>query len=144
MYQSHRYGELVINSIWLLDDWRSICLKDKACMSIESQFLWGRALLVSPALSANQTQVKAFFPAINSQGKEERWFEFSTGEEVAVFGESENQWQTLDAPLDYLPLHVRGGFILPMQAPQNRTSPYGLSFLLLLFCVYVCFFFFFF
>lgn len=28
---------------------------------------------------------------------------------------------TLDAPLDFIPLHIRGGSILPTQQPANST-----------------------
>ena len=30
-------------------------------------------------------------------------------------------YQTLDAPLDYIPVHTRGGVILPTQQPANNT-----------------------
>ena len=29
---------------------------------------------------------------------------------------------TLDAPLDHIPLHVRGGHIIPTQDPANNTA----------------------
>ena len=29
---------------------------------------------------------------------------------------------TLDAPLDHIPLHVRGGYIIPTQEPANNTA----------------------
>ena len=29
---------------------------------------------------------------------------------------------TLDAPLDHIPLHVRGGHIIPAQEPANNTA----------------------
>ena len=29
---------------------------------------------------------------------------------------------TLDAPLDHIPLHVRGGHIIPTQEPANNTA----------------------
>ncbi len=42
-------------------------------------------------------------------------------------------WITLDAPLNYINLHLRGGFILPTQDPLNqlntkgaRTNPMGM------------------
>lgn len=30
-------------------------------------------------------------------------------------------WVTLDAPLNKLNLHIRGGYILPWQKPENNT-----------------------
>lgn len=39
----------------------------------------------------------------------------------------------LDAPLDYIPLHIRGGYVLPTQNPkgslntkESREKPFGL------------------
>ena len=39
------------------------------------------------------------------------------GREVGVKG----NWMTISAPADYIPLHFRGGYILPTQQPANST-----------------------
>ena len=39
---------------------------------------------------------------------------------------------SLDAPLDHIPLHVRGGHIIPTQEPANNTA------FRYLICVYTC------
>ena len=52
---------------------------------------------------------------------------FKQGEEVSNTG----TWNTLDAPLDKINLHVRGGTIIPWQEPStttytSRQNPMGL------------------
>ena len=32
------------------------------------------------------------------------------------------EWKTLDAPLDFIPLHLRGGSIIPTQDPLNDLN----------------------
>lgn len=32
------------------------------------------------------------------------------------------EWKTLQAPLEYINLHVRGGYILPWQEPAMNTQ----------------------
>ena len=62
----------------------------------------------------------AYFP-------EDRWFDYYTGNEV------ETGNQKLDAPLDFIPIHLRGGKIIPTQHPldalttmDSRMNPLGL------------------
>lgn len=31
------------------------------------------------------------------------------------------EWKTLEAPLEYINLHIRGGYILPWQEPAMNT-----------------------
>ena len=31
-------------------------------------------------------------------------------------------WYTLDAPLDFIPLHLRGGSIIPFQDPLDKQN----------------------
>ena len=54
-------------------------------------------------------------------------FEYSTGIEIGV----RRSTHTVSAPLGTLPMHVRGGFILPTQDPASNTvasrkNPFGL------------------
>ena len=61
--------------------------------------------MISPALREGQTSVTVYFPnAI--------WYDYFTKEGVRSFGDV---FQQLDCPLDCLPIHVRGGAILPYQ-----------------------------
>lgn len=54
-------------------------------------------------------------------------YDYSTGQEMAVRGSS----QEVSAPLGTLPMHVRGGIVIPTQEPasntvQSRNNPFGL------------------
>lgn len=82
--------------------------------------MWGWALMVSPVLRPNTRTVFAYFPADN------RWFDYYTGKEI-----ESGRIHELDAPLDQIPLHVRGGIIIPTQDPAlntklSRQNPYRL------------------
>ena len=71
---------------------------------ISSQFLLGSNLLVSPVLLPNERKKKTYFPA-------SRFYSFYTGEKIEV-GEN---FYTVDAPLNILPMFFREGFITPIQ-----------------------------
>ncbi len=72
--------------------------------------MWGSALMISPVLDQNKRTVYAYFPGT-------RWFDFYTGEEIEQTG----RIHELDAPLDHIPLHVRGGSIIFTQEPALNT-----------------------
>ncbi|XP_077865950.1 lysosomal alpha-glucosidase-like, partial [Saccoglossus kowalevskii] len=96
---------------------------DQEAFTIDRQFLWGSSLLISPVLEENATSVNAYFPA-------DTWYDFYTGTRVTS-QPSKGKMITLDAPLDKLNLHVRGGRILPTQDPNttttaSRNNKYGL------------------
>ena len=93
---------------------------DKRCSDIDRQFLWGSSLLISPVLEENKRSVFAYFPSA-------RWFDYYTGQEIMETGRAHE----LYAPLDYIPLHVRGNSILVTQVPAmntelSRKNPFGL------------------
>jgi alpha-glucosidase (family GH31 glycosyl hydrolase) len=93
---------------------------DNSTHGIDRQFLWGSGLLVSPVLDEGATSVSAYFP--NSP-----FYDYYTGAEVSTKGAS----VTLPAPLDFIPVHVHGGNILPTQEPArntelSRNNPFGL------------------
>lgn len=55
------------------------------------------------------------------------WYQFPSGVEVKVVG----VFTDLDAPLEKINVHVRGGFIIPMQTPGanlilGRSNPFTL------------------
>lgn len=67
------------------------------------QYFFGDHLLVAPVITAGQTSREVVFPP----GAD--WYDWFTGERVATVGAV-----TVDAPLDKLPLYLRGGGIVPM------------------------------
>ncbi|XP_077421965.1 sucrase-isomaltase, intestinal [Vanacampus margaritifer] len=114
MYVAHTKGSTVVRP--LLHEF----VNDPTTWDIYKQFLWGPALLISPALDPGATRVEAYVP-------DARWYDYHTAKEVKVRGEK--VW--LPTPLDHINIHIRGGYILPWQKPENTTyysrkNPLGL------------------
>ncbi|XP_018325921.1 lysosomal alpha-glucosidase isoform X3 [Agrilus planipennis] len=84
---------------------------DKNTYSLEEQFLWGPALLIVPVLKENELSVSPYLPA-------GVWYDFYTKKSLFSKGETVN----LSAPLDTIPILIRGGYILPQQEPKNTTT----------------------
>ncbi|NXC83549.1 LYAG glucosidase, partial [Cercotrichas coryphoeus] len=85
--------------------------RDVATWELDSQFLWGRSLLVTPVLEPGVDSVTGYVP----QGT---WYDFYTGSSLNSSGEM----LKMSAPLEHLNLHVRGGSILPTQKPGTTTE----------------------
>ncbi|CAF4140355.1 unnamed protein product [Rotaria sordida] len=93
---------------------------DENTFNIDQQFLVGRALLVSPNLKTLAKTVHAYIP-------QDIWYEFPSGVKLTSVG----LFMDLDAPLEKINVHVRGGSIIPMQAPGpnlmiGRGNPFTL------------------
>ena len=104
---------------WWLDALTpSVCVLQA---SVDTQFMLGPSLMVSPVLSAGARSVPAYFPPA-------QWYNVSTGAALGVCnvaGECMDAAQrtlTLDAPLDVINVHVRGGSILPRQGRDSMTT----------------------
>lgn len=103
-------GETVFRALaWEFPD-------DPQLKAVETQFMSGPALLVTPILAPLATSVQGVFPGV-ADGT--IWYDWYTlaAEDVAA-GEN----KTLDAPLEHQPIHVRSGYIIPMQKADNTTS----------------------
>ncbi|XP_064607330.1 maltase-glucoamylase-like [Liolophura sinensis] len=87
--------------------------RDKMALGIDRQFMWGPALLISPILEKGQTQLSIYFPAST-------WYDFYTGESLSDTGGE--TVTILVGPQTHIPLHLRGGHVLPFQYPGNNTS----------------------
>lgn len=118
-YQANRIGGTVLRALaWEFPD-------DESLKAVETQFMSGPALLVTPVLAPLATTVQGVFPGV-AHGT--RWYDWYTLEEVqAQPGEN----KTLDAPLLHQPIHIRGGYIIPTQKAGNtsrtsRQSPWSL------------------
>ncbi|XP_078676770.1 lysosomal alpha-glucosidase-like isoform X1 [Branchiostoma floridae x Branchiostoma belcheri] len=115
-HQAHTEGSTVVRP--LLHEF----VNDKETHAIDRQFLWGPALLFSPVLDEGMTSVDAYFPKA-------RWYDYYTGAEISP--SQQMTYVTLNAPSDYIPIHVRGGYVIPTQEPArtttvSRTLPMGL------------------
>uniref|UniRef100_A0AAX7UXJ2 alpha-glucosidase n=1 Tax=Astatotilapia calliptera TaxID=8154 RepID=A0AAX7UXJ2_ASTCA len=112
MFEAHTKGSTVIRP--LLHEF----VDDKTTWEIYRQFLWGPALLISPALDPGVTTVRGYIP-------KDRWYDFHT---VSTL---HSTMVDMPTPLNHINLHVRGGYILPWQKPENTTyysrkNPLGL------------------
>ncbi|XP_035695531.1 lysosomal alpha-glucosidase-like [Branchiostoma floridae] len=84
---------------------------DSNTWGVDTQFLWGDSLMVTPVLEQGATKVTAYFP-------NDTWYDFYSGRPVVPVGQN----VTLDAPQDTINLHVRGGVILVTQQPETTTT----------------------
>ncbi|KAG7226089.1 hypothetical protein INR49_018700 [Caranx melampygus] len=114
MYEAHSKGSTVVRP--LLHEF----VDDKTTWDIYKQFLWGPALLITPALDQGVKSVDGYVPNA-------RWYDYHTAKDVGV----RSQMITMPTPLDHINLHIRGGYILPWQKPENNTyysrmNPLGL------------------
>ncbi|XP_070684825.1 sucrase-isomaltase, intestinal [Pempheris klunzingeri] len=114
MFEAHDKGSTVVRP--LLHEF----VNDKTTWDIYKQFLWGPALLITPALDQGARSVDGYVPNA-------RWYDFHTAKDVGVRG----QMVRMPTPLDHINLHIRGGYILPWQKPERNTlysrrNPLGL------------------
>uniref|UniRef100_A0A8D8XLI2 Lysosomal alpha-glucosidase n=1 Tax=Cacopsylla melanoneura TaxID=428564 RepID=A0A8D8XLI2_9HEMI len=104
-YRASLFGETVARS--LLFEFP----RDSNTWTVDSQFLWGPALLIAPALEENQTTVNVYLP----RGI---WYEFYPGKAI----HSNGTYYSVPCPTDTIPLYVRGGYIVPMQHADQTTT----------------------
>ena len=109
-YKANSQGETVLRALaWEFPD-------DPSLKAVETQFLSGPAILVTPVLAALATTVQGVFPGVANGTI---WYDWYTLDPVAV-APGENK--SMDAPLTYQPIHIRGGYIVPMQKAGNTTK----------------------
>ena len=82
---------------------------DGAVRDIDDQFLFGTDLLVSPVIAPGTTARQVYLPAGD-------WHDWHTGEVVAG-----PAFVVAPTPMDRIPIHARGGAVVPMwpEAPQT-------------------------
>jgi len=84
---------------------------DNSTYNIDTQFLWGSALLISPVLKENQVDVDIYLP-------NDIWYDYYSKKCTL----SNGSIFTVEAPKDTIPLKIRGGYILPVQDPATTTT----------------------
>ncbi|VEU22377.1 DEKNAAC103506 [Brettanomyces naardenensis] len=99
--------------------------EDSFYAGIDNQFFVGDSLLVTPVLEPNVSTVKGVFPGANES---DVYYDFYTHEKQNF---TNHKNHTLEAPLGHIPLHIRGGSILPTQEPgytvaESRNNSFGL------------------
>ncbi|XP_017666877.1 PREDICTED: sucrase-isomaltase, intestinal-like isoform X1 [Lepidothrix coronata] len=115
-YESHVHGNTVVRS--LMHEFTS----DQQTHGIDTAFLWGPAFMIAPVLDEGARSVDVYFP-------DAEWFDYYTG--LKVPSAWKKNYSTVSAPLSKIPLFIRGGYILPEQAPattttKSRLNPFGL------------------
>jgi alpha-glucosidase (family GH31 glycosyl hydrolase) len=88
---------------------------ESTTFSLDEQFMVGPALLVSPVLYENRTNVTAWFPPQNN------WYDFFTGE-LIINETAQPRTLELDTPYDKIQVHMRGGTVLLTQSPDLTTA----------------------
>lgn len=109
-HQANTIGQTVLRALaWEFPN-------DETLKAVETQFMSGPAILVTPVLAPLATTVQGVFPGL-VEGT--RWYDWYTLAEIqAKPGEN----KTLDAPLVHQPVHVRGGYVIPIQKAGNTTK----------------------
>jgi len=79
---------------------------------VDTQAMVGAALMVSPVLEPNATARDVYFPNAT-------WYAWPAGARVAAPAGAAAR---VPAPLEACPVHVRGGHIVPTQAPGATTA----------------------
>ncbi|CAL8092206.1 unnamed protein product [Calicophoron daubneyi] len=104
-FRSFLYGETVARALAFEYP------EDKNTHGIDSQFMLGKCILITPVLTQGAQSVEGYMPSGD-------WINLFTEQRETSTGMTK-KW---DAPLDKIPVHVRGGCILPVHSSPRQTS----------------------
>jgi alpha-glucosidase (family GH31 glycosyl hydrolase) len=113
LVRTHTHSEMILYSFAM--EWPH----DANAIAIDKQFLVGKGILITPVIEKGATSVIGYFP-------EGIWYDWYTHD--SLIGPT---FKTLAAELVHIPVHLRGGYIIPTQGPSltiydNRKKPFEL------------------
>ncbi|AZQ63389.1 DUF5110 domain-containing protein [Flammeovirga pectinis] len=79
--------------------------------NISDTYMWGDAYVVAPVTKEGQRERKLYLP------KGHNWYHLWTGKKY-----NGGDWVTVDAPLDQLPVFVKGGAIIPLASKALQST----------------------
>ena len=106
MYAQTQTGTPMLNAMWFLYP------QDKNTLDIDQQFFYGDSVLVSPVTADNATSVDIYLP-------NDTFYDLYTYEKIQGEGKTIN---LPDVPFDSIPLHIRGGSIVPFRNESANTT----------------------
>lgn len=117
-YQAHTTGSTVMRALaWEFPN-------EPQLAAVDTQFLLGPNILITPVLEPQVDAVNGVFPGIIDG---ESWYDWYTGERVQAQAGANT---SISAPLGHIPVFIRGGAVLPTQEPgytttDSRRNPWG-------------------
>jgi alpha-glucosidase (family GH31 glycosyl hydrolase) len=85
--------------------------RDKTVLDIYLQFLVGSHMMIAPVTDDGRRNIQVYFPS-------SYWYNYYTG----LLIKGEQQFLTIEAPLEMIPIFLRGGAILPTQGYASNTK----------------------
>lgn len=113
-HAAHMRGSSVVRPLF------NVFPADVPARAVDDQFMWADGLMVAPVVEEGAVGRTVYFP-------EGLWYDIQT-EELAATGPASLE---VDAPLEKIPVYVRGGAVLPFQEPalntdESRLNDFGL------------------
>jgi alpha-glucosidase (family GH31 glycosyl hydrolase) len=104
-YKAHTQGSTVIRP--LFHEYPT----DKTTLDLFLQFLIGSHLMIAPVTDDGAREVQVYIPSSH-------WYNFHTGSRISA----QKQFIKIEAPLETIPMLLRGGAMLPTQEYANNTK----------------------
>ncbi|KAJ6115282.1 hypothetical protein N7486_001060 [Penicillium sp. IBT 16267x] len=106
LHQQSLDGTPAINPLWY------IYPRDKSTFPIDLQFFYGNCIMVSPVTEENSTKVDFYVP-------DDLFYDFETLESLRGHGDFRT---ASEVPFNRIPLHIRGGCIVPLRVESANTT----------------------